>query len=296
MGSAAFIGLAHRGRDLESELELRSQRDGPNPRTRLDRVAPSRNPGGMSDDLFQIWLDARTASGGVQFYEERPGCRADGLRVLRQLVVDHFVGEATVMKAGGYAKAAGVIQNSLPVAKRTRSGDLGELLATEYLDSQTPYKVPIRKLRWKSDRDMPMHGNDVIGIDTTTSTPRVLKGECKSRASFTPAVAKEAAGSLDAHEGRPNPSTLAFITKRLYEEGRDSEAEFFRKLQADGAMRGSITTHLVFALCGNDASAALAATPKPKNAGIKRMAAAVKVSGHGAFVGEVFQQTYGTRS
>jgi hypothetical protein len=35
-----------------------------------------------------------------------------------------------------------------------------------------------------------------------------------------------------AYDGRPIPSTLAFITKRLYEEKRDAEAKVFQDLQS----------------------------------------------------------------
>ena len=90
---------------------------------------------------------------GVSIYTERPGARSLGLEELKKLLVDHFVGEVTIVQAGGYSKAAAVIANSLPTKKRMRSGDLGELLATEYLNSETPFLVPIKKLRWKSDRE-----------------------------------------------------------------------------------------------------------------------------------------------
>jgi len=120
------------------------------------------------------------------------------LSALKELLAAHFVGEATIVQAGGYPKAAKIIANSLPSNKKTRSGDLGELLATEYINSETRYVVPIKKLRWKSDREMPMHGNDVIGIDPKAKPIAVLKTECKSRASFSDSVANEAAASLGA--------------------------------------------------------------------------------------------------
>src|SRR5262249_333583 len=157
-------------------------------------------------------------------YGERDGARSIGLKLLKELLAEHFVGEATILNAGGYTKAASIIANSLPTNKKIQSGDLGELLATENLNSETSFVVPIKKLRCKSDRETAMHGNDVIGVDTNTKPVRVLKGECKSRAAFGMSVVEEAVASLDLHDGRPNPSTLAFIAKRLYEEGRDEEA------------------------------------------------------------------------
>jgi hypothetical protein len=251
----------------------------------------------VPSDLFQKWLRSAAAKphAGVSLYTERPGARSLGLAALKKLLADHFVGEGTILGAGGYAKSAGIIANSLPTNKRTRSGDLGELLATEYLNSETPFVVPIKKLRWKSDRETAMHGNDVIGVDTRSKPVHILKGECKSRAAFGKATVEEAAASLDLHDGRPNPSTLAFITKRLYEEKRDAEAKVFQNLQCEGAMSAKNVSHLIFALAGNDPSKHLANGPKSKHAGIKRQGTAIVINDHGAFVAAVYG-THGTKS
>ena len=107
----------------------------------------------MSSDLFIKWLKPKpTTHQGVKLYVERPGARDAGLSSLKKLLAEHFVGEATIVQAGGYKRAAEVITNSLPSSKRTQSGDLGELLATEYVNAETPFVVPINKLRWKADR------------------------------------------------------------------------------------------------------------------------------------------------
>jgi len=247
-------------------------------------------------ELFKKWLQAAAVKTytAVSVYTERPGARAVGLKSLKKLLADHFVGEGTILQAGGYSKSAAIIANSLPINKRTRSGDLGELLATEYLNSETAFVVPIKKLRWKSDRETAMHGNDVIGINTKDGPVRVMKGECKSRAAFTKATVDEAADSLDLHNGRPNPSTLAFITKRLYEEKRDAEAKVFQDLQCASAIPAKNLTHLVFALAGNDPSKDLAGCPKSKH-GIKRLSTAIVINDHGAFVAAVYG-THGAKS
>lgn len=250
----------------------------------------------MSSDLFKKWLQASAKpTTGVSLYTERPGARALGLSALKKLLAEHFVGEGTIVQAGGYSKAAKIIANSLPTNKRTRSGDLGELLATEYLNSETPFVVPIKKLKWKSDRETAMHGNDVIGIDTKVKPIRVVKGECKSRAAFGKSAVEEAATGLDLHDGRPNPSTLAFITKRLYEEKRDAEAKVFQDLQCAGAISTKNVSHLIFALAGNDPSKHMANGPKSKHSGVLRESAAIVVNDHGAFVAAVYE-THGAKS
>lgn len=247
----------------------------------------------VSSDLFTKWLRRVTIpQQGVTLYGERSGARPTGLSALKGLLAEHFVGEATIVQAGGYAKAAAIIANSLPSNKRTRSGDLGELLATEYINSETSFVVPLKKLRWKSDRQMPMHGNDVIGVDRKVKPVRVLKGECKSRAVFGKGVVDEAAMALDLHDGRPNPSTLAFIAKRLYEEKRDGEADVFRNLQCGSTIAEKNITHMIFALTGNDPSKHLANGLKSKHSGIKRENAAILISDHAAFIEAVYK-TYG---
>ena len=139
----------------------------------------------MSTDLFKKWLTpAASPYTAVTLYQERPGGRPAGLKALKKLLIEHFVGEATVLQAGGYKKAAAIVTNSLPTNKKTRSGDLGELLATEYVNLETSFVAPIYKLRWKSDRQTAMHGNDVIAVDATKKPIQVLKGECKSGANM----------------------------------------------------------------------------------------------------------------
>ena len=249
----------------------------------------------MPSKLFTDWLEPATSTGHVRIYRERAKSRAAGLKELGELLVDHFVGNETVLTMGGYPKAANTIRNSLPTGKRTQSGDLGELIATEYVDAQTQFRVPIRKLRWKSDRKMPMHGNDVIAVEKKKSSVRVLKGESKSAATVSKATISGAEEGLDRDDGRPNPSTLAFIAKRLYEAGRDAEGKVFEDLQANRAIAAKNVEHLIFTLAGKDPSRVLAGVKKPKRVGIKRGVAAVVIPDHASFIEAVYSM-YGSKS
>jgi hypothetical protein len=254
----------------------------------LEYLTSNRCP--LSSDLFAKWLISEPVStAGIEYYIEKKGAQATGLGLLKPLVADHFVGESTVMKLGGYEKAAEVLQNSLPTSKRTRSGDLGELLATEYVNSQTEFTVPIKKLKWKSDRQMPMHGNDVLGLNYKSNPRRLLKCECKSRKQFGDSAVKEASDGLDGFDGRANPSTLAFITKRLFEENRDDEARMWNELQTKDTLPARNLTQMVFALGGNDPTPALAKCPKSKVKGIERRHAAVRVAGYDDFIEAVYK-------
>jgi hypothetical protein len=243
----------------------------------------------MPSELFSKWLIPTTPSGaGIDYYVEKKGGQQVGLMLLRPLMADHFVGEATVMKLGGYEKAFAVLKNSLPTNKRTQSGDLGELLATEYVNSQTEFTVPIKKLQWKSDRQMPMHGNDVLGLNYTSNPRKILKCECKSRNQFGDSAVTEASNGLDGFDGRPNPSTLAFITKRLFEENRDDEGKMWSELQTKDSLPAKNMTQMVFALGGNDPTPSLAKCPKAKVKGIQRTHAAIRLFAYTDFIKAVY--------
>ena len=92
----------------------------------------------------------------------------------------------------------------LPTTKALRSGDLGEIYATEWIDAHSGgYHAPIKRLRWKDHRNMAMRGDDVIGIfqDADTKRLKFLKTEAKSRVTLTAQVLAEARAGLHKDGG-----------------------------------------------------------------------------------------------
>ena len=71
---------------------------------------------------------------------------------LAVVVRTHYASEermADLLERLGKPASSAFIRNSLPQGKRIRSGDLGEILASEYVDENTVYSLPIKRLRWK---------------------------------------------------------------------------------------------------------------------------------------------------
>lgn len=76
---------------------------------------------------------------------------------IAQVIPDHYIAPESIartLELLGKPAAAAKLRVKLPQTKKLRSGDLGEILATEYIDSQTEFDVPIRKLRWHDHREM----------------------------------------------------------------------------------------------------------------------------------------------
>lgn len=162
----------------------------------------------MAIPFFRKWfqpLAGPTGNVSVYAYQEQPGRRDEALREAAEVLVEHYVGIETVLRAGGFEKAAATIKNSLPATKRIQSGDLGEIFAFEFLHSQTRFRAPIKKLRYKSDRNTPLHGNDLIAVDHSAKRPIVLKGECKR-------TGRECRNSQVVSDGTAPLATVPIVT------------------------------------------------------------------------------------
>ncbi|MFZ2208000.1 MAG: hypothetical protein WAV22_04970 [Porticoccaceae bacterium] len=76
------------------------------------------------------------------------------------IVPAHYASAEQVARALarlGKPAAAALIQGKLPTTKAIRSGDLGEIYATEWIDAHSGgYCAPIKRLRWKDHRNMAM--------------------------------------------------------------------------------------------------------------------------------------------
>ena len=74
------------------------------------------------------------------------------------------------------------LSEAMPQTPKGRSGDLGEILATELVEEEIGLRVPVRRLRYKDGRNMAMRGDDFIGAGYDGAGEKVwlLKGEAKS--------------------------------------------------------------------------------------------------------------------
>lgn len=91
---------------------------------------------------------------------------------------------AHVLQRLGKEAAAKYLRQKLPTTPSLRSGDLGEIYATEYIVERTEFSAPVKRLRWRDHREMAMRGDDVIGLRRPAEGQPInfLKVEAKSEA------------------------------------------------------------------------------------------------------------------
>jgi hypothetical protein len=190
----------------------------------------------------------------------------------------------------GKPASAAFIRQKLPEGPQIRSGDLGEILSTEYVVEQGLYSVPIRRLRWKDHRNMAMRGDDLIGIRVPEEGPPLefLKCETKSRAAVPGATISEARTALDKDSGLPAPHALAFVADRLRETGNVALADMIDDAQLRDGILPQQVCHLLFVFCGNNPRNLLNANLRNYGGDIPQTYVGLRVATHQQFIRDVY--------
>ena len=245
---------------------------------------------------FVAWcdtLESKVAGHSLTVMEGRSIDLAIARKSLAAVIPTHYAAEehiARILERLGKKETANFILQKLPTSKSMRSGDLGEILATEYVTQQTGYAVPIKRLRWKDHRNMAMRGDDVIGIlqDLTTGRLKFLKTESKSRAVLQAGVIAEARSALDKDNGVPSAHALSFISERLAESGNTGLADAIDDAQLKHGIAPQSVQHLLFVFSGNSSGEKLAVALKTYNGGISQLGVALRIDGHVEFISAVY--------
>lgn len=245
---------------------------------------------------FDQWCDEAIEAVGAHALHVLSGT-AVGLQhsceAVAVAVADHYAAEervAHVLRRLGKPAAAAFIEGKLPTTKAIRSGDLGEILATEYIVDQTTYDVPIKRLRWKDHRNMAMRGDDVIGMSRDPGTDRLkfLKTEAKSRVALAAGVVASARAGLDKDGGLPSAHALSFISSRLLEMGNTTLADSIDDAQLKLGIPPQSVKHLLFTFSGNDPANHLRPSLTAYGGPIAQQSVGVRVEAHADFVSAVY--------
>lgn len=251
---------------------------------------------GTSVDFFDRWLSIKRANFGkhVLMICRENNCSCDIIfEELRNVLRSHYVApEVTAMRLEelGAPKTAELLKEHLPTTKTARSGDLGEILATEFTERRLGFSVPVRRLRFKDGRNMALRGDDIIAIDRDLKGRLMfLKGESKSYARLTPTVIKEAADALDRYHGRPTRHSVLFVAERL----RDMEEHDLAKDLENAVLqsfRDCPFEHLLFTVSGNDPNTHLSNHLRECGNHTRRYAVGIRIVNHGEIVERLFSE------
>lgn len=242
------------------------------------------------------WCDISSSKVGTHDLHQitvKAGRLADGVNEVAATIPDHYVAAhqlARVLRRRGKPQAAALIEARLPTSKKIRSGDLGEILGTAYVNEFTNYAIGIYRLQWKDHRDMAMHGDDLIGIAVDDhGRPLFLKGEAKSGAAMGTAVIESAREALASADERPTPHALLFMSEKYLAAGDEHTCDLIDDATLEGGIALNQVQHLIFTFTGN-AAANLLTTDLQNYAGsVRQIAVNFRIQTHQEFIRTVFE-------
>ena len=215
------------------------------------------------------------------------------------VVPDHYASPehlARIFDNLGKAGVADFLRTKLPNKVSLRSGDLGEILATEYIDECTAFVAPVKRLRWKDHREMAMRGDDVIGLCAPEqgSPIRFLKTEAKSAATLQTRTVTKARKALDHDGGLPSEHSLSFMSQRLLEMDQPALADAIDLAQLRDGISAVQVQHMVFTFSGNAPDGFLRTDLEDYAGPIVQNAVGLRIVEHQEFIANVYDDVAGS--
>ena len=187
-----------------------------------------------------------------------------------------------------------ILRERLPRGKKARSGDLGEILASELTVEKLDFSVPVRRMRFKDGREVALRGDDFIGIfyDEERDRLRLLKGESKSRRALSKNTITAAREALDRDDGRCTPISLLFVADRLMDRGSNAESlgKIIRREVASKTLPPSRIDHVLFTVSGNAPPESLSNDFEALDQKRRQLVVNIRIVDHEEFIAQVYEE------
>lgn len=251
--------------------------------------------------LYKKWCEAtrqKNARKRYWTYVEKDGGREKIRAALTETIRGHYDKLDRIaddVARLGYEVAADILRAHLPQTSTGRSGDLGEILATELVNEEIGLRVPVRRLRYKDGRNMAMRGDDFIGAGYggQKSLLWLLKGEAKSNKVLGKSTVTSARKVLNRDNGRCTPDSLAFVANRLLESDDEADVQLGRDLRDEvglKALRAGRIVHMLFTMSGNGPHASLKENLDAAGTDRDQYVVNLHIKDHQDFIREMYEE------
>lgn len=251
--------------------------------------------------LYETWFEATRENDKRKRYwtyvekeDGREEIRDDLAETIRSHY-DRLERIADDVKRLGYKVAANILSEAMPQTPRGRSGDLGEILATELVEEEIGLRVPVRRLRYKDGRNMAMRGDDFIGAGYGGPEEKLwlLKGEAKSNKVLGKGTVTSARKVLNRDNGRCTPDSLLFVANRLLESSDPKDNALGRSLRDEvglKSLRADRIDHMLFTVSGNGPHASLKEDFDATGTNRDHYVVNIHVEDHQEFIAEMYKE------
>jgi hypothetical protein len=252
--------------------------------------------------LYKKWCDATKEKNERKEYwtlVEKDGGRDKIRDALAETVRSHYERLERIaddVARLGFKTAAEILRAELPQTPTSRSGDLGEILATELVEEEIGLRVPVRRLRYKDGRNMALRGDDFIGAGYGPGNDGelwLLKGEAKSNKVLGKTTVTNARKVLNRDNGRCTPDSLLFVANRLLESAEEDDVKLGRAIRDEvglKALRADRIDHMLFTMSGNAPPAALKEDLDGASTNRDQFVVNLRIQDHQEFIKETFEE------
>ncbi len=216
-----------------------------------------------------------------------------GINAVTATLPDRYAEAETLARIAdrfGKKGVGALLRKKAPESQRARSGDMGEILATAYLEEEMGYVVGPSRLIHRDHQEWAMRGDDVLGARFDDGEVQLAKVEAKSRASAGGAVIREARAGLERENGLPSSHSLTQFAERLFSTVDDRLGDAIMDLLLDAGVRPRRVTDVMFIFTGNDPSKHVRADLEAYMGSSRQKAVVLRVPAHQNFIRESFER------
>ncbi|WP_104167516.1 hypothetical protein [Arthrobacter sp. SX1312] len=195
---------------------------------------------------------------------------------------------AELRKKKGVAK---LLSMKVPKTKTGRSGDMGEILGTEYVKSTLGYSTGPSRLIQRDHQEWALRGDDVLGGRVRGKKVELVKVEAKSAINAPKSLIEQARSGLLRNDDLASPHSLAQFAERLLETEEDLGRAINIVLLDDGLRAGHLS-HVMFILTENDSKIGdiIRDDLRAYSGKVKQTTVTVRVEAHKAFIADSYDK------
>ena len=108
-----------------------------------------------------------------------------------------------------------------PTNTDTQKGNWAEIFLAEYVAASSNAILPVYRLRFNTNVNQSMKGDDVLAFDLDSNPVRILVGEAKFRTVPSKQVVDDLVSALVKSHSGNIPASLQFVSDRLFDSGNE---------------------------------------------------------------------------
>lgn len=178
---------------------------------------------------------------------------------------------------------ARLLRDKVPRTQGGRSGDMGEILGTAYVQTVLGYKTGPSRLIERDHQEWALRGDDILGARMGKTNLELVKVEAKSRASASTRTITEARQGLRRNNDLASPHSLTQFAERLLRTDETLSDAINDVLQCDG-LRPSQLAHVMFLFAGNHPRKGIRKDLQDYDGAVRQATVTVTVSAHQDFI------------